>query len=68
MNYEIFGGLPYPLGANYDGNGVNFALFSANAERVQVCLFNKNEHGEVRIDLRKDYGTIAVNVRSYKKL
>ena len=51
MNYEIFGGLPYPLGANYDGNGVNFALFSANAERVQVCLFNKNEHGEVRIDL-----------------
>ena len=51
MTYEVLGGLPYPLGANFDGKGVNFALFSAHAERVQVCLFNKNEKGEVRIDL-----------------
>ena len=53
MDYEVLGGLPYPLGANYDGQGVNFAIFSAHAERVQVCLFNKNEKGEVRIDLPK---------------
>ncbi len=53
MDYEISGGLPYPLGANFDGNGVNFAIFSANAERIQLCLFNKNEKGEVRIDLPK---------------
>lgn len=50
---EVLSGLPYPLGANFDGNGVNFALFSAHAERVQVCLFNKNENGEIRIDLPK---------------
>ena len=33
-------GSPYPLGAHYDGEGVNFALFSANAEKVELCLFN----------------------------
>ncbi len=52
-NLEILPGLPYPLGANFDGEGVNFALFSANAERVQLCLFNKKGNGEVRIDLPK---------------
>ena len=51
MAYEVLAGLPYPLGANFDGNGVNFALFSAHAERVQLCLFNKFERGEIRIDL-----------------
>ena len=33
-------GQAYPLGATYDGKGVNFALFSANAEKVELCLFN----------------------------
>ena len=33
-------GLPYPRGATWDGNGVNFALFSANATRVDLCLFD----------------------------
>ncbi|MBI4741241.1 MAG: glycogen debranching protein GlgX [Betaproteobacteria bacterium] len=32
-------GRPWPLGAHWDGAGVNFALFSANAERVELCLF-----------------------------
>lgn len=36
-------GLPFPLGATWDGLGVNFALFSANATRVELCLFD--EHG-----------------------
>ena len=31
----------YPLGATYDGKGVNFALFSANAEKVELCLFDE---------------------------
>ncbi|MDE1937374.1 MAG: hypothetical protein KGI68_00005, partial [Alphaproteobacteria bacterium] len=31
-------GRPYPLGATFDGQGVNFALFSANAEKVELCL------------------------------
>ena len=32
-------GVPYPLGATWDGRGVNFALFSEHAERVELCLF-----------------------------
>ncbi|MCX7823792.1 MAG: glycogen debranching protein GlgX [Syntrophobacterales bacterium] len=33
-------GKPYPLGATWDGEGVNFAIFSENAERVELCLFD----------------------------
>ena len=33
-------GLPYPLGATWDGLGVNFALFSAHATKVELCLFD----------------------------
>ena len=33
-------GLPYPMGASYDGLGVNFAVFSANATKIEVCLFD----------------------------
>jgi isoamylase len=33
-------GHPYPLGATWDGSGVNFALFSENATGVELCLFN----------------------------
>ncbi len=32
-------GRPWPLGAHWDGSGVNFTLFSAHAERVELCLF-----------------------------
>ena len=33
-------GPPYPLGATWDGEGVNFALFSENATAVELCLFD----------------------------
>ncbi len=33
-------GTPYPLGATWDGSGVNFAVFSENATKVEVCLFD----------------------------
>ncbi|HEX4169901.1 MAG TPA: glycogen debranching protein GlgX [Bryobacteraceae bacterium] len=33
-------GLPHPRGATWDGKGTNFALFSANATKVEVCLFD----------------------------
>src|SRR5688572_18536976 len=33
-------GSPYPRGAHWDGKGVNFALFSASATKVEVCLFD----------------------------
>jgi glycogen operon protein len=45
-------GLPYPLGANWDGLGVNFALFSANATKVELCLFDEGGQTELeRIEL-----------------
>ncbi|RYF31037.1 MAG: glycogen debranching enzyme GlgX, partial [Comamonadaceae bacterium] len=34
-------GAPHPLGATYTGNGVNFAVFSAHATRVQVCIYDE---------------------------
>src|ERR1700676_5481809 len=43
-------GEPAPLGATWDGKGVNFALFSAHAERVELCLFDSSgQHEEARI-------------------
>jgi isoamylase len=45
-------GLPYPLGAHWDGLGVNFALFSANATKVELCLFDQDGKRELeRIEL-----------------
>ncbi|TAM52065.1 MAG: glycogen debranching enzyme GlgX [Paraburkholderia sp.] len=40
-------GAPYPLGATWDGLGVNFAVFSANAEQVDLCLFDPAGHKEL---------------------
>jgi isoamylase len=44
---RIWPGNPDPLGATWDGSGVNFALFSANAERVELCLFDDGGNREV---------------------
>jgi isoamylase len=38
---KIWPGRPSPLGASWDGFGVNFALFSAHAEKVELCLFDR---------------------------
>ncbi|AKJ41977.1 glycogen debranching protein GlgX [Pragia fontium] len=37
---QILAGVPYPLGSHFDGKGVNFALYSEHAERVELCLFD----------------------------
>jgi isoamylase len=45
-------GKPFPLGATWDGLGVNFALFSANATKVELCLFDERGERELeRIEL-----------------
>ena len=44
---RICEGLPYPLGATWDGKGVNFALFSAHATGVELCLFDAEGAHEV---------------------
>ena len=47
---EIWPGKPYPLGATYDGSGVNFAVFSEVAERIELCLLD-DDYVETRLDL-----------------
>jgi isoamylase len=37
---RVWPGQPYPLGATWDGRGVNFALYAENAEKVELCLFD----------------------------
>ena len=44
----VWPGSPAPLGASWDGNGVNFALFSANATRVELCLFDPGGRQEIQ--------------------
>src|ERR1041384_2127329 len=48
----IWPGGPYPLGATYDGMGVNFSVFSRAAERVELCLLD-DQNRETRLDLKE---------------
>jgi isoamylase len=43
MTRLVLPGEPSPLGATWDGQGVNFALFSENAEQVELCLFDRED-------------------------
>jgi glycogen operon protein len=49
----VYPGEPYPLGATWDGEGVNFALYSENATGVELCLFenmeSEGEHCKIEI-------------------
>lgn len=47
-NGRLGAGSPYPLGATWDGRGTNFALFSANATKVELCLFDKEGRRETK--------------------
>src|SRR5688572_11310208 len=40
---KIYPGQPYPLGATWNGEGVNFAIYSENAIKVELCLFDNPE-------------------------
>ncbi len=55
---KIWPGRPYPLGATWDGEGVNFALFSENADAVELCLFDgpydAQESHRIRVEERTD--------------
>ncbi|MGQ7868209.1 glycogen debranching protein GlgX [Sunxiuqinia sp. sy24] len=56
---QVLPGKPYPLGATYDGNGVNFAIFSENATSLKLCLFHsardEHEYAQVDFDEVTDY-------------
>ena len=50
----VWPGRPYPRGANWDGEGVNFALFSEHAEKVELCIFDAEGRREAqRIEMRE---------------
>lgn len=51
MSLKLDPGAPTPLGATFDGQGVNFALFSAHATRVDLCLFDESGTETERITL-----------------
>ncbi len=53
MLKRVWPGQPYPMGATWDGMGVNFALFSENATKVELCLFDSADAQveAMRIDL-----------------
>jgi glycogen operon protein len=40
-------GKPWPLGAHWDGQGVNFAVFSAHAQSIELCLFDASGTKEI---------------------
>jgi len=52
---RTFLGQPYPLGATWMGNGVNFAIFSEHARSVELCLFDSMEDAkeDVRIPIKE---------------
>jgi glycogen operon protein len=47
---DVWPGKPFPLGPTWDGNGTNFSLFSENAERVELCLYDGDDR-ETRVEL-----------------
>ena len=52
MSRAVWPGEAFPLGPVWDGNGTNFSIFSENAERVELCLFDERGNEE-RVELRE---------------
>jgi isoamylase len=59
MKITQYPGYPFPLGANWDGQGVNFSLYSENATAVELCLFdgenNSEEIARIRVKERTNH-------------
>lgn len=49
---KVLPGRPYPLGSTYDGKGINFAVFSENAEGIELCLFKSQEDTKEYIKIK----------------
>ena len=56
---EFRPGRPFPQGATWDGAGTNFSLFSENAERVELCLFDERGRRAAHRRLRPDGVPVA---------
>lgn len=59
MKITQYPGYPFPLGANWDGQGVNFALYSDNATAIELCLFDQDnnavETARIRVKERTNH-------------
>jgi isoamylase len=51
VSRAVWPGAPFPLGPTWDGSGTNFSLFSENAKRVELCLFDGDD-SEERVEVR----------------
>jgi isoamylase len=60
MEPKKYTGYPFPLGATWDGNGVNFSLFSDNATGAEVCLFNHRDDKEPSLCVKMTDRTFSV--------
>ncbi|OSP53752.1 glycogen debranching protein GlgX [Pseudoruegeria sp. SK021] len=59
MSFSICAGRAAPLGATFDGDGVNFAVFSENATRMSLCLYSRDGKTEIaRHDLPERNGDV----------
>jgi isoamylase len=47
-------GIPYPLGATWDGHGINFAVFSENAHGMELCLFDEEDESKEIVKIKID--------------
>jgi isoamylase len=52
VSRQVWPGEPFPLGPLWDGNGTNFSLFSENAERVELCLFDGEDEERIEVHER----------------
>ncbi|MGI8637465.1 MAG: glycogen debranching protein GlgX [Segetibacter sp.] len=59
MNLKAYPGHPYPLGATWDGKGVNFALYADNATGVTLCLFKSESD-------KKEFAKIELTERTHQ--
>ena len=57
-SFDIAAGHPFRLGANYEEGGTNFALWSAHATGVELCLFDPLDGAETRLHLPSMEGGI----------
>ena len=60
MDTTIFAGNPFPLGATWDGKGVNFSVYSENATKIELCLFQTiaDESESFRVNMMERTGSV----------
>jgi glycogen operon protein len=52
VSRRVWPGEPFPLGPHWDGHGTNFSIFSENAERVELCLFDGDREERIEVHER----------------